>query len=141
MRSMICAPLLVRQRRVGFTREFALNHFARSASESSPAARARNDAAASTSVAVIRTPFNSANKWMILCDPKGERGSEAVDGRINFISRLVLGAIERRIQQASIANSRETTMLGEGLHVQRLDNTWRNEAPRTNRLRRNCGCL
>ena len=45
-----------------FIREFALNHFARSASESSPAASARNDAAASTSVAVIRTPFNSTNK-------------------------------------------------------------------------------
>ncbi len=43
-------------------RECALNRFARSASESPPAARARNDAAPSTSVAVIRTPFNSANK-------------------------------------------------------------------------------
>ena len=32
---MICAPLRVRQRRMGFTREFALHHFARPASESS----------------------------------------------------------------------------------------------------------
>ncbi len=67
-----------------------------------------------------RNPLVAIMKWMILCDPKSERGREVVDVRINFISRLVLAAIERGIQQASIANSRETTVLGEGLHMQCL---------------------
>ena len=88
-----------------------------------------------------RNPLVAIMKWMILCDPKGERGSEVVVGGINFISRLILAAIERGIEQVSIAYSRETTMLGEGLHMQHLNNTWQNEAPRTNRSRRNCGCL
>ena len=43
-------------------------------------------------------------KWMILCDPKSERGRKVVDVRINFIYRLILAAIECGIQQVSAAS-------------------------------------
>ena len=55
-----------------------------------------------------RDPLVAIMKWIIPCDPKGERGSEVADGRVNFVSRLVLAAIERRIQQALRANIDET---------------------------------